>query len=57
MEGGVEFRGRLEHGLRAEGGSGVVAREQGLEFTDDFLGGGFQDRVAFDFQLEAMLED
>jgi hypothetical protein len=41
----MEFLCRLEHGLRAEGCPGVVAGEQGLELTDDFLGGGFRDQV------------
>ena len=35
MAGRVEFLRRLEHGLRAEGGPGVVSGEQGLEFADD----------------------
>ena len=35
---GMEFLGRLEHGLRAEGGPGVVSDKQGLGFTDDLLG-------------------
>ena len=38
MAGGVEFLGRLEHSLRTEGGPGIVAGKQGLEFTDDLLG-------------------
>lgn len=45
MAGSVEFLGRLEHGLRAEGGSGIVSGEQGLEFADDLLCGGFWDQV------------
>ncbi len=45
MSGGVEFLGRLEHGLRAEGSPGIVASEQSLEFTDDLLGGDFRDQV------------
>ena len=57
MAGGVEFLGGLEHGLRAEGGPGVVAGEQGLELPDDLLGGGFGDQVAFDFEIEALLEE
>ena len=40
MTGGVEFLGRLEHGFGAQGGPGVVAGEQSLEFADDFFGGG-----------------
>jgi len=48
MAGGVEFLGRLENRLRAEGGSGIVSGEQGLKFTDDLLGGGFRDQVAFE---------
>lgn len=36
----VEFLGRLEHGFGAEGSPGIVAGEQGLEFTDDFFCGG-----------------
>ncbi len=55
MAGSVEFLGRLEHRLRAECGPGVVAGEQGLEFADDLLGGGFRDQVAFDLQLERLL--
>ena len=39
MAGGVEFLGRLEYRLGTEGGPGVVAGEQGLEFADDLLGG------------------
>ena len=35
----------------------VVACEQGLEFADDLLGGGFWDQVAFDLELEALLEE
>ena len=42
MAGCVEFFGRLENRLRAQGGPGVVADEQGLEFADDFLGSGFR---------------
>ena len=45
VAGGVEFLGGLEHGFCAQGGPGVVAGEQGLELTDDFLGGGFRDQV------------
>jgi len=37
--GGVEFLGRLEAKLCAEGSPGVVAGKQCLEFTDDLLGG------------------
>jgi hypothetical protein len=33
-----------------------VAGEQGLEFADDLLGGGFEDQVALDPQLEAFIE-
>jgi hypothetical protein len=40
VSGGVEFLG----GLRAEGCTGIVTGEQGLEFTDDLLGGGFRDQ-------------
>ena len=50
MTGSVEFLGRFEHGLRAEGSPGIVAGEQGLEFADDLLGGGFRDQVAFDLE-------
>ncbi|MCX6972331.1 MAG: hypothetical protein NTV93_19580 [Verrucomicrobia bacterium] len=57
MAGGVEFVGGLEHGLRAEGGPGVVSGEQGLQFTDDLLGNGFRNQVAFDLQLKALLEE
>ena len=57
MAGSVEFLGRLEHGLRAECGTGVVAGEQGLEFADDLLRGGFRDPISFDFQLERLLEE
>ena len=46
----MEFLGRLENCLRAEGSPGVVSGEQGLEFTDDLLGGGFRDQVVFDFE-------
>ena len=35
----------------------VVTGEQGLEFADDLLGGSFRDQVAFDFQLERLLEE
>ena len=45
MAGGVEFLGRLEHDLRAEGGPGVVTGEQGLKFPYDLFGGGFRDQV------------
>ena len=57
VTGHVEFLGRLEHGLCAEGGPGVVSGEQGLKFADDLLGGGFRDQVALDFQLERLLEE
>lgn len=57
MAGGVEFPYGLEPGLRAEGGPGIVAGEQGLEFADDLLGGGFRDQVALDLELEALLEE
>ena len=50
MAGSVELLGRLEHGFRAERGPGVVMGEQRLEFTDDLLGGGFRDQVAFDLE-------
>jgi|GEM_PF-4281813 len=50
MAGGVEFLGWLEHGFCTQGGPGVVSGEQGLEFTDDLLGGGFWDQVAFNLQ-------
>ena len=53
----MEFLGGLEHGLRAEGGPSVGACEQGLEFADDLLGGGFRDQVAFDLEFEALLEE
>jgi len=33
----VEFLGEFEHGLRAEGGPGAVAGEQGLDLADDLL--------------------
>ena len=46
MVGGVEFLGGLENRLRAECCPGVVVDEQGLEFSDDLLGGGFRDQVA-----------
>jgi len=42
MAGSVEFLGRLEHGLSAEGSPSIVAGEQSLEFADDLLGGGFR---------------
>jgi hypothetical protein len=45
VTGGVEFLGRLENRLRTQGVPGVVSGEQGLEFTDDLLGGGFRDQV------------
>jgi hypothetical protein len=38
----IEFLFRTDHSLRAEGGTCVVADEQGLEFADDFLGSGFR---------------
>lgn len=57
MAGGVEFLGRLKHGFSTQGSPGIVASEQGLEFTDDLLGSGFRDHVAFDFQLERLLEE
>ena len=57
MAGSVEFLGRLEHGLRAEGSPRVVAGEQGLEFADDLLGCSFRDQVALDLELEALLEE
>jgi len=57
MAGGVEFLGRLEHCLHAQCGPGIVAGEQSLEFTDDLLGGGLRDQVAFDFQFETLLEN
>ena len=41
VAGSVEFLGRLEDRLGTEGRPGVVAGEQGLEFPDDLLGGGF----------------
>jgi len=41
VAGSVEFLGGLEHLLRAEGSPGIVAGEQGLEFTDDLHGVGF----------------
>ena len=41
----MEFLGRLEHDLRAEGGPGVVTGEQGLKFHYDLFGGGFRDQV------------
>ncbi|MFZ4778971.1 MAG: hypothetical protein ACOYM3_26695 [Terrimicrobiaceae bacterium] len=44
----MEFLGWLEYRLRAEGGPSVVAGEQGLEFTDDLLGGSFRNQVAFE---------
>jgi hypothetical protein len=34
-----------------------VTSEQGLEFADDLLGGSFRDQVAFDLELEVLLED
>jgi hypothetical protein len=34
-----------------------VVGEQGLEFADDLLGGGFRDQVAIDLQLERLLEE
>ena len=34
-----------------------MAGEHGLKFADDLLGGGFRDQVAFDFELEALLEE
>ena len=34
-----------------------MSGEQGLEFADDLLGGGFRNQVALDFQLEALLEE
>jgi len=45
MAGGVKFLGRIEDRLGTEGGPGVVAGEQGLEFADDLLGGGFRNQV------------
>ena len=57
MTGGVEFLGRLEHGFRAEGGPGVVAGEQGLEFADDLLCRSFRDQVAFDFNSNDCLKN
>ena len=39
VTGSVEFLGWFEHHLRAEGGSGIVSGKQGLEFTDELLGG------------------
>jgi hypothetical protein len=45
VAGGVEFLGWLEYSLCADGGSGVVSGEQGLEFADDLLCGGFRDQV------------
>ncbi len=53
----VNFLVRRERGLRAQGSPGVVAGEQGLEFTDDLLGCGFRDQVAFDLELERLLEE
>ena len=53
----MEFLGRFEDRLRAEGGPCVVAGEQGLEFADDLLGGGFRDEVTLDLELEALLEE
>ncbi len=53
---GVEFLGRLENRFCAERTPGIVAGEQGLEFADDLLGGGFEDQVALDPQLEAFIE-
>ena len=57
MSGRAEFLGGLEHGLRAECGPGVMSGEQGLEFTDDLLGGGFRDQVAFYLEFEGLLEE
>jgi hypothetical protein len=57
MAGSVEFLGRLEHCLRAQRCSGIVASEQGLELADDLLGGGFRDQVALDLELETLLEE
>ena len=48
MAGDVEFLGRFEDRLGAEGGPGVVAGEQDLEFADDLLGCVFRDQVAFE---------
>ena len=50
----MKFLGWLEHGFRAQRSPGVVSGEQGLEFTDDFFGGGFRDQVAFDLEFEAL---
>jgi hypothetical protein len=49
MSCGVEFLGGLEHCFGTQGGSRVVACEQGLEFADDLLGSVLRDQIAFDF--------
>jgi hypothetical protein len=46
----MEFLGRLEHCFCTLGSPGVVAGEQGLEFADDLLSGGFGDQIALDFE-------
>lgn len=51
VAGSVKFLSRLEHRLRAERSPGIVASEQGLEFTDDLFGG-FRNQVAFDLEFE-----
>ena len=57
MAGGVKFLGGLEHRLRAERPPSVVSDEKGLKLTDDLLGGGFRDHVAFDLEFETLLEE
>ena len=52
---GVEFLGRLEYRLCTQCGSGVVAGEQCLEFSDDLLGGGFRDQLALN--LERLVQE
>ena len=47
----------LEHGLGAQGGSGMAACLEFLQLADEFLHGGFGDEVALDLEFERLLEE
>ena len=57
VAGGVEFLGRLEHRLSAGGGPGIVEGKERLKFADDLPCCSFRNQVAFDLELEALLEE